>query len=331
MKSIVGHIFLMFILFGTGKSGSCPGVCQSKSTFSCSQAYLTGLCPGSSDFACCPQSTPSCNSTSDQCQQNSLPCDGAYLTGKCPGSSSIQCCSSTSTCPSSTLFSFGGVPVKQLSGDKAFYWTNKLECDADGAPNAYNPSDTGIDYLANAGSPGNWWGISTDSSGKPYVQGSYPAGSYAPYPGYYVSTTSWENSAYSYYDVRRFADAVQLNFFVLPGSSSIKTTGVAMGDVAFVYSAKTGKSAYAAYGDIGPSSQIGEGSVGLHVALGNNPYSSSGRVVNGISSGVSVLVFPGSNPTSAMLSQSQIDSIGEKQFNSWGGMERFASCIVPGV
>ena len=54
--------------------------------------------------------------------------------------------------------------------DGSFYWTGGIEVDADGAPDAYNPSNTGIDYLANAGSPGDWWGISTDSSGTPYVQ-----------------------------------------------------------------------------------------------------------------------------------------------------------------
>jgi hypothetical protein len=160
------------------------------------------------------------------------------------------------------------------------------------------------------------------------VQGSYPSGSYAPFPGYYVSTTSWENAAYPAYDVRRYANAVNLTFFVLPSGSAIKSTGVTLGDVAFVYSAKTGKSTFAAYGDVGPATQIGEGSVALHLALGSNPYGASGRVTNGISSGVTVLVFPGSNAASTFLTQAQINSIGAASFSAWGGITRFNTCLL---
>jgi hypothetical protein len=78
---------------------------------------------------------------------------------------------SSSSCSSKTLFTIDSKPVKQLTGDTAFYYSSGLNIDADGAPNAYSPNDTGIDYLANAGSPGNWWGIATDGSGKPYIQG----------------------------------------------------------------------------------------------------------------------------------------------------------------
>lgn len=38
------------------------------------------------------------------------------------------------------------------------------------------------------------------------------------YNSYYVSTTSLMNSSYPSYDVRRYANAVNLTFFVLPGS-----------------------------------------------------------------------------------------------------------------
>ena len=49
------------------------------------------------------------------------------------------------------------------------YWTCPLMVDADGSPHAYHPdgSPPGLDYLANAGSPGNWWGIACNSSGDP--------------------------------------------------------------------------------------------------------------------------------------------------------------------
>ena len=222
--------------------------------------------------------------------------------------------------------------MKRLQGDKReFFWTNALQCDADGSPNAYNPDDTGIDYLANAGSPGNWWGIATDdgSSGKPYVQGEYPAGSYAPFKGYYVSTTSLEDASFPESDVRRYADAVNLSFIVLPGISDIAGTGAKLGDYAYVHSADTGKSAFAVYADVGPRTQIGEASVALHLALGHDPYNhhTVNRVVSGIDSGVLVLVFPGSGD-GQLPSQAEVESKGAAALQAWGGAARVEKCLL---
>lgn len=276
-------------------------------------------------------STPKCAASSDQCQLTSLPCSGTYASGLCPGASDIKCCQSGGggggSCAASTLFSVGGTPVKQLSGDTAFFYTSSLDVDADGAPNAYDQNNTGIDYLANAGSPGNWYGIATDNSGTPYVQGIYPAGSYAPYKGFYVSTTSLENSAFSVWDVRRYANAVNLTFFVLPGLSAVRSTGVKLGDLAYIYWSTKSIGVYAIYADVGPAASIGEASVKTHVSLGSNPYNSRGKVTIGIDSGVTTLVFPGSG-SGKLLTQSEINSVGSSAFNAWGGMSRFKSCIL---
>tara|TARA_R110002050_G_scaffold145403_2_gene270909 strand:+ start:1217 stop:1486 length:270 start_codon:yes stop_codon:yes gene_type:complete len=57
----------------------------------------------------------------------------------------VECCQSLSVCGGKTLFKIGKTPVMQLTGDGtssgggAFYWTSKLDVDADGSPNAYNP------------------------------------------------------------------------------------------------------------------------------------------------------------------------------------------------
>lgn len=42
----------------------------------------------------------------------------------------------------------------------------------------------------------------------------------------------------------------------------------------FVHYAKTNKTAFVVYGDEGPPSQIGEGSVGLATSLGFDPFNS---------------------------------------------------------
>lgn len=70
--------------------------------------------------------------------------------------------------------------------------TGSVSIDYDGDPRSYCPSPcVGNDFLANAGSPGNWWGIATENnsrSGTAYVQTSEAGDSY---PGYYVSKTAW--------------------------------------------------------------------------------------------------------------------------------------------
>ena len=72
------------------------------------------------------------------------------------------------------------------------FWTSRLHVDVDGHPQCYHPrgSPPGLDHLINAGKPGNWWGIATDQSGKPYVQGpEHPA------PGFHVSKERREDAA----------------------------------------------------------------------------------------------------------------------------------------
>jgi len=315
-------VFMCMFFFAFCTAGSCPGVCQ-LNTKSCSTRYQSGLCPGTSSIQCCIQNTPSC---SGQCQDNNLACSGQYKSGLCPGSSNVQCCTSnSSSCGASTVKSFGGIPVFRISGETPFFWTGPLATDADGAPNAYNPDDTGIDYLANAGKPGNWWGIATDSKGTPYKQGVYPIGSYNPFPGFYVSTTSLVNPNFPAYDVRRYADATQIPFIVLPLSHGL---GAKLGDFGFAYNKNTGKSAFVTYADNGPGNKIGEGSVALTIALGGNPWNAARtRVTNGIGSGISTLVFPGSG-NGKLPTLAEINGKGNEALTKWGGFARFQSCVL---
>src|ERR1700741_4332178 len=68
----------------------------------------------------------------------------------------------------------------------------KMYIDADGSPRAYGPNNSGLDYTANAGSTGNWYGVVADASGQNPIQQTASD----PYPGMYVSTTSLVNSNY---------------------------------------------------------------------------------------------------------------------------------------
>jgi len=84
-------------------------------------------------------------------------------------------------------------------------------------------------------------------------------------------------------------DADAINYFVLPGKGYAKH-GIALGDVAVVIFGQ--RMAFACFGDVGPSSKLGEGSIALHRALGHETIH-HGQLTNaGISRGVITIVFP---------------------------------------
>jgi hypothetical protein len=93
---------------------------------------------------------------------------------------------------------FHEVPVWRLLNSRAFFFVSGMTIDADGAPNAYNPDDTGLDELANAGAPAHCNAIITDRDGNPLIQqGSDP------FPGYYISCTSLSDKTKKFTDPTR--------------------------------------------------------------------------------------------------------------------------------
>ncbi|MBI3502637.1 MAG: N-acetylmuramoyl-L-alanine amidase [Bacteroidetes bacterium] len=199
----------------------------------------------------------------------------------------------------------------------AIMFRAKMAIDADGSPRAYGPNDSGLDYTANAGYPGNWWGVVTDSYGNPIIQTSSD-----PYPGLYVSTTSLVNSAYSSTKTQHYVNSEVVPFFVLP--SAITSMGVKLGDVAYVYNTSNGKSCYAIFADGGPSGKLGEGSIYLANQLGINSNARTGGTSSGI---IDYVIFPNSGYGQGTIpSVSQINSIGSTKLNAIGG-SGITSCI----
>ena len=82
-----------------------------------------------------------------------------------------------------------------------------MTIDADGAPNAYHPDNTGLDDLKNAGAPGYWEGLAKDKDGEPFVQGPDD-----PFPGYYVSATALADRSKPVNDPTRYVDASKIPF-----------------------------------------------------------------------------------------------------------------------
>ena len=103
------------------------------------------------------------------------------------------------------------VPVWQLPDSQEFFFVSGMTIDADGAPNAYNPDDTGLDALANAGAPGHWDGIITDRSGNALIQQERD-----PFPGYYISCTSLSDETKHFTDPTGYVNASKIPYVVLP-------------------------------------------------------------------------------------------------------------------
>jgi Fungal chitosanase of glycosyl hydrolase group 75 len=202
--------------------------------------------------------------------------------------------------------------------DSAFFYRSGMEIDADGAYHAYHPDrKSGLDYLGNAGQPGNWWALVTDNgqpSGQPLIQTNDD-----PAPGFYISTTSLEDPNCDRMDPHRYVNAEAVNFIVLPGRLGL---GAKLGDFAVVIRPETGACAYAVYADVGPATKIGEGSIALANALGIPSSPKTGGTGNGIV----YIVFPGSK-TDWPLSQSEIDQQGAQLFSNWGGLDKAKACF----
>jgi Fungal chitosanase of glycosyl hydrolase group 75 len=208
----------------------------------------------------------------------------------------------------------GETKVRKFSTDSSiFFFRAGLAIDADGAPHAYHPKDDpGLDYLENAGEPGDWWALVTDtgeSDGDPIIQGSQDLA-----PGFYISTTTLEDQSKKRTDPKRYVDSEAIPFFVLPNN---KQFGAKLGDFGFVVNSANGKSCGCVFADTGPDDELGEGSIALAKALGIDANPRDG----GVDDGLAYIVFPSSGP-GWPSSADEIKKKATKLFETWGGMEK---------
>jgi glycosyl hydrolase group 75 (putative chitosanase) len=208
----------------------------------------------------------------------------------------------------------------QRPQETAFFFRSGMSIDADGAPNAYHPvSDQGLDALGNAGKPGNWWALVTDTgrpSGTPVVQKAID-----PAPGFYISTTALEDTTKARTDPQRYVDSSAIPYIVLP-PEALTTLKAKMGDFAVVLNSKNHRLSPSIVADQGPKGQIGEGSIALAEALDipSNPRH------GGAASGVLYLVFPGSG-TGKPRPLEQITAEATRLFDAWGGAAQVSACF----
>lgn len=194
----------------------------------------------------------------------------------------------------------------------------KMYIDADGSPRAYGPNNSGLDWTANAGYPGNWWALITDASGNPILQNASD-----PYPGMYVCATSLANSNYGLSNPLRYVNSETVPYIAVP-TNVLASGNIIRGDVAYVYNTVTGLSCFAIYADAGNTTSIGEASIKTASLVGVNPNVKTGGTSLGI---IDYVIFPGSGfgqgyiPTIA-----QIDSMGNSQLAAAGGT-LITSCL----
>jgi hypothetical protein len=200
----------------------------------------------------------------------------------------------------------------------AFFFEAGMMIDADGAYHAYHPKPgVGLDYLANAGQLGDWWALVTDNGlpgGNPIVQGATD-----PAPGYFISTTSLEDTSKKRTDPRRYVDAESIPFFVLPGKPKL---GASLGDFGIAVNPSNRKACGCIFADTGPKNKIGEGSIALAKALGIPSSPKHG----GVAHGIVYLVFPGSK-TTWPLTAAQIDTEAQRLFTAWGGITQLQTAL----
>lgn len=218
---------------------------------------------------------------------------------------------------------FGNNYIMQLNDKPGVLgWTCPLMVDADGHPKAYHPngSPPGLDYLANAGCPGNWWGLACDSSGNPYVQTSKNIA-----PGYYVSTTALIAPGLHDREPAKYVDSGFIPFIVLPGKPKFDKNQT-LGDLAMVFNNKTGKMSWALYADIGPSNELGEGSMALCDALGINSDPKTGGESKEV---IAMIYFPGSY-VDWPAKLEDLSAVAYQLFDDWGGYDS-AKALLPQI
>jgi Fungal chitosanase of glycosyl hydrolase group 75 len=215
---------------------------------------------------------------------------------------------------STTAWSCGSRDVQ------AFVYQSGMAVDADGAYRAYNPDNRlGLDSIENAGHPGNWWALATDTgnpNGRPVIQGRDD-----PAPGYYVSMTSlYDSSIADEHNPRRFVDAATIPYVVLPPEGFRHAK---LGDFATVVNIGNGEIAGGIVADeSAPDLPMGEGSMALAKMLGVDSNPRTG----GTGKGIAYIIYPGSGNGKPRPSN-QIAEISRAYFIKWGGLSDLQSCL----
>ncbi len=202
--------------------------------------------------------------------------------------------------------------VQVIVEDGWLAYLSGMAIDLDGDPEGYHldGSPPGHDYLANAGGPGNWYGVATDTGrkdGTPVRQGEGD-----PAPGFLVSLTAFPaDPGRPERDQRRHVNAQVEPYMSIPGD----LIGIVhKGDLGYVASLAKQRATATVVCDVGPRRKPGECSPATARALGI-PDGKRG----GCESGIATLVFLGSSkpwPRPDWMTEAA------QLLDAWGGLDR---------
>lgn len=231
------------------------------------------------------------------------------------------------SCEANEWKQYKGIKLWQFPNSNAyFYVTSRMAIDADGAPNAYNPQNTGIDANANAGYPnGGWRNVIVADPANPanaYVQTS------GNYPGFFVSKTTLEDTTLLVTDYKRYVDSRKIPYLVFPGAfHQMPGTGT-FGDFGAAYNLKNNKKSAIIVADMGATNHdLGEVSIKLAENLGGQNVNP--RTGGGMPGGkIIYVVFPKSKLTPRWsVSPEKIQQKSDELIAGIGGWERILECV----
>ena len=247
----------------------------------------------------------------------------------------------------------GPVKIFRDHQTNALVFSSQMQVNTDGAPDSYHPDDIGITHICNGVSVGGsctwkancltdfnrakaegfngptkicFFAMATQQTGKPILQGPND-----PKPGYFVSTTALQQSGVDKKTPQAQLDSNQIPFIVIPGNwQQSAAPGVKLGDFALVLRKSTRQISFAIVGDLGPKKKLGEGSVALHMALGNDPFRmrfGKRRAWQGIGPrDVLYVIFPNSRTEGQQITTDLINSQGTRLLEEFGGKDRLLAC-----
>ena len=217
---------------------------------------------------------------------------------------------------------YGETEIRRFGTEPAyFYVTGYMALDADGAPNAYNPTDTGLDALENAGYPNKDWKsvlvVDPSDADQPYVQTD------GPFAGYFVSQSSLRDETRAPTDPQAYVDATAIAYIVFPYDFYAITGTGRYGSIGIVRNLDNGNETGFVVADGGPAQDpLGEVSLRLATLLGGqNPDPRNGR---GAPIGPFLyLIFPDEIATPPWpLTQAEIDRRATARLDAFGGWAR---------
>jgi Fungal chitosanase of glycosyl hydrolase group 75 len=220
-----------------------------------------------------------------------------------------------------------GTYVFRIDGSVKDGYTQQVSIDADGAPNAYHPADTGLDKLAHAGYPlGGWKNVLVADPSRPSVPYVQTTGKFA---GYFVSQTGLRDDTKKDTDPSKYVNSDTVPYIALPTQWYKKEGTGFLGDVVIVKSMLTGATSSAVIADTGGTAQTTLGEMSLELARRLGAKGASAISGPGVPMDVMVMVFRGSRfePAWPVVPQ-DIDKAAVSSLKAAGGWPA-PSCLTP--